>query len=109
MTQNQAPVSFLAACMATEVESRQQKQLNTRLKQARFPEVKTIENFDFGSIPKLPKTTIVSLADCKFIRKRENIICVGQSGTGNYQKFFVIERFLMNTFEDHRSPSKIFR
>ncbi len=34
------------------------------------------------NIPKLPKTKIVSLAECKFIKARENIICVGQSGTG---------------------------
>lgn len=82
MIQNQTPISFLAACLATEVESRQQKRLNARLKQAKFPEAKTLENFDFATIPKLPKTTIVTLNECKFIKNRENIICVGQSGTG---------------------------
>lgn len=82
MSENQTPVSFLAACLAKELETRAQKRLNTRLRQARFHEVKTIETFDFTSIPKLPKTTIISLTECKFIQKRENIICVGQSGTG---------------------------
>jgi DNA replication protein DnaC len=82
MSENQTPVSFLAACLAKELETRAQKRLNTRLKQARFHEVKTIEAFDFTAIPKLPKTTIITLTECKFIRKRENIICVGQSGTG---------------------------
>jgi len=80
--QNQTPVSFLAGCLAQEVESRAQRRLSTRLKQARFPEVKTIETFDFTSIPKLPKNTIIPLIECKFIKDRENIICVGQSGTG---------------------------
>lgn len=80
--QNQTPVAFLAGCLAAEVESRAKKRLSTRLKQARFPEVKTIETFDFTSIPKLPKNTIISLIECKFIKERENIICVGQSGTG---------------------------
>lgn len=82
MTDNQTPVAFLAACLAKEVETRAQKRLTTRLKQARFHEVKTIETFDFSSIPQLPRTTIISLTECKFISKRENIICVGQSGTG---------------------------
>lgn len=82
MSENQTPVSFLAACLAKELETRAQKRLNTRLKQARFHEVKTIEAFDFTAIPKLPKTTIITLTECKFIRKRENVICVGQSGTG---------------------------
>ena len=80
--QNQTPVSFLAGCLAQEVESRAQRRLSTRLKQARFPEVKTIETFDFTSIPKLPKNTIIPLIECKFIKDRENIICAGQSGTG---------------------------
>jgi DNA replication protein DnaC len=82
MAQNQTPVTFLAACLSRETEIRAQKRLITRLKQARFPEAKTIETFDFISIPKLPKTTIISLTECKFIKDRENIICVGQSGTG---------------------------
>jgi len=82
MAQNQTPVTFLAACLAREIEIRAQKRLTTRLKQARFPEAKTLETFDFISIPKLPKTTIISLTECKFIKDRENIICVGQSGTG---------------------------
>ncbi|ABO51623.1 IS21 family transposase [Desulforamulus reducens MI-1] len=82
MTQNLTPTSFLAACLAKEVEMREQKRLTTRLKQARFSEIKTLESFEFTSIPKLPKTKIISLAECKFIKDRENIICVGQSGTG---------------------------
>lgn len=82
MMQNQTPVSFLAACLAKEVDLRHQKRLNSRLKKAKFHEVKTLESFDFTSAPKLPKTKIISLAECKFIKDRQNIICVGQSGTG---------------------------
>jgi len=82
MSENQTPVSFLAACLAKELETRAQKRLNTRLKQARFHEVKTIEAFDFTAIPKVPRTTIITLTECRFIYNRENIICVGQSGTG---------------------------
>lgn len=82
MMQNLTPIAFLSACLTKEVETRTQKRLNTRLRQARFHEVKTLETFDFTSAPKLPKTTIISLAECRFIRERENIICVGQSGTG---------------------------
>lgn len=80
--QNQTPTAFLAACLAKELELRAQRQLNTRLRQARFHEVKTIDNFDFTSIPKLPKTKVISLVDGNVIKDRENIICVGQSGTG---------------------------
>ena len=82
MTHNQTSTAFLAACLARELESRQQKRLTNRLKQAKFPEVKTLDTFDFKASPKLPRTTVLALAEGKFIRDRENIICVGQSGTG---------------------------
>ncbi|GAB6178830.1 IS21-like element helper ATPase IstB [Desulfotomaculum defluvii] len=82
MEQNQTPTSFLAACLAKEVEIQVQKRLSTRLKQAKFSEIKTLESFDFTSIPKLPKTKVISLAECKFIKERENVIRIGQSGTG---------------------------
>jgi DNA replication protein DnaC len=82
MIQNQTPTAFLSACLATEVHARSERRLTQRLRQAKFIEAKTLDKFDFNSIPKLPKTTIVSLAECQFIKKRENVICVGQSGTG---------------------------
>jgi len=82
MAENQTPITFLAACLSREIDLRAQRRLSTALKKARFHEIKTIENFDFTSIPKLPKTKVLSLTECKFIRERENIICVGQSGTG---------------------------
>ena len=82
MSQNQTPIAFLAACLAKELETREETRLNNYMKQARFPYVKTLESYDFLSIPKLPKIKIASLAECKFIKSRENIICVGQSGTG---------------------------
>ena len=58
MMQNQTPVAFLAACLGKEVEIRAEKRLNNRLKQARFPRIKTLESFDFLNIPKLPKTNV---------------------------------------------------
>lgn len=82
MSQNQTPISFLAASLAKEVEVRAQKRLNTRLKQSRIHEIKTLEGFDFTSIPKVPRNKLISLAECKFVKDRENLICVGQSGTG---------------------------
>lgn len=82
MAQNQPPISFLAACLAKEVEIRAQKRLTTRLKQSRIPELKSLEGFDFTTIPKVPKNKLVSLAECKFVKDHENLICIGQSGTG---------------------------
>jgi len=82
MEQNQTPTSYLAACLGRELECRSEKRFRTRLKQSRIHEMKTLDAFDFKSIPKLPKNKVIPLAECNFIKSRENIICIGQSGTG---------------------------
>lgn len=75
-------LSFLAACLAQEIESRRQHRLATRLAQAKFPATKTLDDFDFSLLPGLPKLKVLALADGTFIRERENVICVGNPGTG---------------------------
>ena len=53
-----------------------------RIKQARFPTVKSLDSFDFLAIPTLNKPLVMELARCEYIDRRENIIAVGNSGTG---------------------------
>lgn len=74
--------TYLAACLAEEIESRRQHRLATRLRQARFPDVKTLDGFDFAAIPKLSKPKVLSLAQGEFIREKMNVVCLGPSGTG---------------------------
>lgn len=74
--------AFLASCLAQEVESRRQSALQSRLSQAKFPWVKTLDSFDFAAIPSLPKLRILALADGGFVKAKENLVLVGQTGTG---------------------------
>ena len=53
-----------------------------RIKEARFPTVKSLDSFDFTTIPSLNKTLVLELARCEYIARRENVIAVGNSGTG---------------------------
>jgi DNA replication protein DnaC len=78
----QSYAAFLAACLAQEIETRRQHRLANRMAQARFPAVKTLDSFEFSTIPQLPKTKVLSLADGGFIKARENVICLGSPGTG---------------------------
>jgi len=78
----QSPIAFLAACLSHELETRQQRQYQRRLKQARFPWTKGLGDFDFTVIPRLPKELVLGLAECDFIRQGENVLCVGNPGTG---------------------------
>ena len=47
-----------------------------------FPKVKTLDSFDFTKLPKLNKQKILNFANCEFIEKAENIIMLGNAGTG---------------------------
>jgi DNA replication protein DnaC len=82
ISQGQSYGAFLAGCLSHEIESRRQHRLASRLAQARFPAVKTLEGFDFAAVPQLPRAKVMALADGAFIRERQNVICLGNPGTG---------------------------
>ncbi|MDO8655388.1 MAG: IS21-like element helper ATPase IstB [bacterium] len=82
VNQDHSYAAFLAACLTHELDSRRQSRLTKRLGQARFPVIKTLESFDFLAMPQLPKAKVLALAEGTFIRQRENVICLGNSGTG---------------------------
>ncbi len=73
---------FLQACLEQELAVREQKRIQRKLKAAKFPLAKTLESFDFSAQPAIPANRILSLADCSYIRQRENLIFVGNPGTG---------------------------
>ena len=75
-------VRFLSACLTEELESRKQSRLQTYTQQAKFPVHKTFEEFDFTAIPGLPKLRLLNLAGGQFIQGKENVVCMGPSGTG---------------------------
>ncbi len=48
----------------------------------RFPAVKSLDTFDFPAIPSVNKALAMELARCEYVQRRENVIAVGNSGTG---------------------------
>jgi DNA replication protein DnaC len=44
--------------------------------------VKSLDSFDFTAIPSLNKALVLELARCEYLERRENVIAVGNSGTG---------------------------
>ena len=53
-----------------------------RIRAARFPAVKSLDTFDFLAIPSLNKPLVMQLARCEYIERSENVIAIGNSGTG---------------------------
>lgn len=77
-----SPTQFLLSCLEEEARSRRERALRDRLRKAKFPSLKSLGDFDFTTIPELPKAKVLALADGHFVARKENIICLGPSGTG---------------------------
>lgn len=73
---------FLLRVLTDEVDRRDGKQVDLRLRRAAFEHAKTLEDFDFHFNPKLPRAKLIELATCTFVGKRENVALVGPTGTG---------------------------
>ena len=61
---------------------RESRMVERRIRQARFPAVKSLDSFDFKAIASLNKMLVLELARCEYVERRENIIALGNSGTG---------------------------
>lgn len=75
-------LGYLEALLAAEVEERQQNAAARRIKEARFPKVKTLEDFDFQIAQQLPVAQIRQLSEGGYISRNEPIIFLGETGTG---------------------------
>lgn len=73
---------FLFRLCSDEVERRDSKQLEMRLRRASFEGQKHFEDFDWAFNPKLPKSKLVDLATCHFVEKKENALLIGPTGVG---------------------------
>jgi DNA replication protein DnaC len=75
-------IRFLLRLAELELIERERRMVERRIKEARFPAVKSLDSFDFAAIPSLNKTMVLELARSEYVTRRENIIAVGNSGTG---------------------------
>jgi DNA replication protein DnaC len=74
--------AYLLRMAELELLERERRAIERRIRQARFPVVKTMDSFDFIAIPSLNKTMVLELARCEFLTRRENVLLLGNSGTG---------------------------
>ena len=73
---------YLLRLAELELIDRHQRMVERRIRAARFPAVKSLDTFDFLAIPSVNKTLVMELARCEYTQRRENVIAVGNSGTG---------------------------
>ena len=73
---------FLARALEAEWRGRQQRGIDLRLRMARFPWLKTLEQFDFDCQPSLDRTVMRELAGLSFVGRAENVVLLGPPGVG---------------------------
>ncbi len=75
-------VRYLLRLAELELIDRERRVVERRIKEARFPAVKSLDSFDFTAIASLNKTLVLELARSEYVTRRENVIALGNSGTG---------------------------
>jgi len=75
-------LNYLLQLTELELLDREHRASERRLKSAKFPAHKTLEDYDFKLSPKVNKTLLLKLMKGEYLDNRENIIFVGNSGTG---------------------------
>ncbi len=73
---------FLFRLCSDEVERRESKQLELRMRRAAFDGLKRLEDFQWAFNAQIPKAKIVDLATCNFVERKENIVLTGPTGVG---------------------------
>ena len=72
---------FLVACLQREVSARESHGGEGRIRAARFPARKSLEEFDFDHARSLKRDTIMHLGTLDFVTARDNVVFLGPPGT----------------------------
>ena len=80
--EKQSHLSYLEALLGTEIEERDRKAVARRIQDAHFPGVKTLEEFDFESVPHIPAAILRNLSEGGYLMRKEPVILLGETGTG---------------------------
>ena len=71
--------AYLLRLAELELLERERRMIERRIREARFPTVKSLDSFDFAAIPALNKMLVLELARGEYVERRENVIALGNS------------------------------
>lgn len=75
-------LDFLQRLLEEEVIAKKERAAQMRLRKAKFPLTKTLEQFEFQHPTKIPQKRVTALFDLRFIENKHNVLFVGQPGVG---------------------------
>jgi len=73
---------YLLRMTELELLDRERRAIERRIRQAKFAVTKSLDSFDFLAMPTLNKAMVLELARCEFLVRNENVLLLGNSGTG---------------------------
>ena len=73
---------YLFRLCELELLDREQRATERRIKAAKFPVLKSLETFEFRAIPSVNKRLVLELTRSEYLDRRENVLALGNSGTG---------------------------
>ena len=78
----QASADYLAQLAHLEVTGRQERRIQRRMQEARFPMLKTLDAFSFDAQPGLDRDAVLQVFGCRFVAEAAHVVLVGGVGTG---------------------------
>lgn len=79
---NTSMLEVLAGLMSAEVTQRRQRAMERRMRQAKLPPRKTLDDYDFTFPRQIPKQKILRLFDCQFVSQHQSAVLIGATGVG---------------------------
>ena len=73
---------YLRELLDAEVRSRQERAAAGRLREAHFPEIKTLDQIDWQALSGISRPKILELASCEYLKRAEAVVFAGPIGTG---------------------------
>lgn len=73
---------YLRELLDAEVRSRQERAAASRLREAHFPDIKTLDQIDWQALSGISRPRILELASCDYIQRAEAVVFAGPIGTG---------------------------
>lgn len=75
-------LDFLSGLVSEEVRFKEQRAVQNRIRSARFPVLKSLDDFDYAFQPSINRKKLGELSSLRFIDNRENILFLGPPGIG---------------------------
>ena len=79
---NTSMLEVLASLIASEITARRQRAMERRMRQAKLPPRKTLEEYDFTFPKRIAKAKVLRLFDCEFVSQHHSAVLIGPTGVG---------------------------